>query len=90
MHYYIAIFAQSIVGEWRVLFPDFPECEARGFTVRDAGAVAESALARAAQASGALPSARDLGEIKRDREWLTRHGIDFTEPVVVRMIPIAA
>ena len=36
MNYYIAIFAQSFVGEWRVFFPDFPACEARGFTVEDA------------------------------------------------------
>ncbi|WP_119305201.1 type II toxin-antitoxin system HicB family antitoxin [Dongia deserti] len=90
MNYYIAIFAQSIVGEWRVFFPDFPECEARGFTVQDATFVAESALMRCAQETGTLPKPRDISEIKRDAEWLSRHQIDFAGPVVVRMIPLAA
>ena len=90
MNYYIAIFAQSFVGEWRVLFPDFPECEARGFTVQDATFVAESALMRCAQEIGTLPRPRDLSEIKRDSDWLSQHEIDFAGPVVVRMIPLAA
>jgi predicted RNase H-like HicB family nuclease len=90
MTYYVAIFAQSFVGEWRVFFPDFPECEARGFTVQDAAIVAESALVRHARESGKLPQALDVGEIKRDPDWLSRHEIDFAGPVVVRMIPLAA
>jgi len=90
LNYYIAIFAQSVVGEWRVLFPDFPAYEARGFTVQDATFVAESMLAQCAQDRETLPRARDLSEIKRDAEWLSRHDIDFTGPVVVRMIPLAA
>ncbi len=90
MNYYIAVFAQSFVGEWRVFFPDFPTCEARGFTVEDATFVAETMLVRCAQESGTLPRPRDLSEIKRDAGWLSRHEIDFTGPVVVRMIPLAA
>lgn len=90
MDYYIAIFAQSFVGEWRVFFPDFPDCEARGFTVEDATFVAESALMRCAQESGTLPKPRNMSEIKRDADWLSRHEIDFAGPVVVRMIPLAA
>jgi predicted RNase H-like HicB family nuclease len=90
MNHYIAIFAQSAVGEWRVFFPDFPACEAHGFTVEDATFVAESMLVRCAQESATLPRPRDLSEIKHDAEWLSRHKIDFSGPVVVRMIPLAA
>ena len=90
MNYYIAIFAQSFVGEWRVFFPDFPECEARGFTVQDATYVAQSALMRCAREADTLPRSRDLSEIKQDAEWLSRHEIDFEGPVVIRMIPLAA
>jgi hypothetical protein len=73
-----------------VFFPDFPDCEARGFTVQDATFVAESALMRCAQENGTLPKPRDINEIKRDADWLARHEIDFAGPVVVRMIPLAA
>ena len=90
MTYYIAIFARSVFGEWRVLFPDFPGSEACGFTVEDATFVAESMLARCAQETGHLPRARDLTEIKCDEKWLSQHDIDFSETVVVRMIPLAA
>ena len=90
MNYYIAIFAQSYVGEWRVFFPDLPKCEARGFDVQDATFVAESVLMQFAKEAGVLPRARDLSEIKRDKDWLSHQDIDFTGPVVLRMIPLAA
>jgi hypothetical protein len=36
MSHYIAIFIEDHIGEWRVVFPDAPGCEAKGFTLHDA------------------------------------------------------
>jgi predicted RNase H-like HicB family nuclease len=33
MTHYLAIFVETDVGEWRVVFPDVPGCEASGFTL---------------------------------------------------------
>ena len=46
MSHYIAIFVEDHIGEWRVVFPDVPGCEARGFTLHDAQYAAASTLAR--------------------------------------------
>ena len=44
--YYIALLVPSSVGEWRVVFPDLPECQAHGYPVDDATLAATTALSR--------------------------------------------
>lgn len=89
MRYYAAIFLQSQVGEWHVLFPDLPGCEAQGYTLEDAGYAAVTALGRCAERNGAeLASPRDLAEIAADTEWLSRHGVQLAK-AVVSMVPLA-
>jgi predicted RNase H-like HicB family nuclease len=82
MHY-IALLIPSSVGEWRVVFPDVPECEAHGYTVDDATHAATTVLSRCLAENGHLPPLpRDLAEIERDEEWLSRHNIDLREAIV--------
>jgi predicted RNase H-like HicB family nuclease len=83
MAYCVAIFVESEVGEWRVIFPDLPGCEARGFTLDDATIAASTALSNyARQNGGRFPSPRDLTEVEKDEEWLSRNGVDFTRAIV--------
>jgi len=82
MHY-IALLIPSSVGEWRVLFPDVPECQAHGYTVDDATFAATTALSRCLAENGHLPPLpRDLAEIERDEEWLSRNNVDLHEAIV--------
>jgi predicted RNase H-like HicB family nuclease len=82
MHY-IALLVPSSVGEWRVLFPDVPECQAHGYTVDDATFAATTALSRCLAENGHLPPLpRDLAEIERDEEWLSRNNVDLHEAIV--------
>jgi predicted RNase H-like HicB family nuclease len=82
MHY-IALLIPSSVGEWRVLFPDVPECQAHGYTVDDATFAATTALSRCLAENGHLSSLpRDLAEIERDEEWLSRNNVDLHEAIV--------
>jgi predicted RNase H-like HicB family nuclease len=82
MHY-VALLIPSSVGEWRVVFPDMPECEAHGYTVDDATFAATTALSRCLAENGHLPPRpRDLAEIKRDEEWLSRNNVDLREAIV--------
>lgn len=79
----IALLIPSSVGEWRVLFPDVPECRAHGYTVDDATFAATTALSRCLAENGHLPSLpRDLAEIERDEEWLSRNNVDLHEAIV--------
>jgi hypothetical protein len=88
MKYYPAIFLESDFGDWHVLFPDVPDCEAVGYTLEDAGYAAANSLAqRASQASGALAPPRDLAEIAADADWLARHEVDIAK-AVVSMVPL--
>jgi predicted RNase H-like HicB family nuclease len=90
MSHYIALLIPSSVGEWRVVFPDLPECEAHGYTVDDATFAATSALSRCVAESGvSLRSPRDLSEIERDEDWLSRNNIDLSQAIVT-MISLAA
>ena len=87
MHY-IALLIPSSVGEWRVLFPDVPECQAYGYTVDDATLAATTALSRCLAENGHLsPLPRDLAEIERDEAWLSRNNVDLHEAIVT-MIPL--
>ncbi len=82
MHY-IALLVPSSVGEWRVVFPDVPECQAHGYTVDDATFAATTALSRCLAENGQLPPLpRDLAEIERDEEWLSRNNVDLHEAIV--------
>lgn len=88
MSHYIALLLPSPVGEWRVLVPDFPECQAHGYTVDDARFAAIAALSRCLAENGhRLP--RDLSEIENDQEWLSRNSVDLSVAVVT-MISLAA
>jgi predicted RNase H-like HicB family nuclease len=82
MHY-IALMVPSFVGEWRVLFPDLPECEAHGYTVDDATFAATTALSRCIAGNGkALRPPRDLSDIERDEKWLAQHQVDLSQAIV--------
>jgi predicted RNase H-like HicB family nuclease len=90
MKHYIAIFMEDDVGEWRVVFPDVPGCEAKGFTLDDARFAAASALRRSIEESGSTaPAPMDLTAVRRSEEWLLRNQVDISK-AVVSMIPIAA
>jgi predicted RNase H-like HicB family nuclease len=89
MTHYIAIFVESDVGEWRVLFPDLPGCEAHGFSLDDAGYAAVSALWQCLAANGStLPIPMDMTAIERNADWLSRNHIDLSR-AVVSMVPSA-
>jgi predicted RNase H-like HicB family nuclease len=82
MHY-IALLMPSSVGEFRVVFPDVPECQAHGYTIDDATFAATTALSRCLTENGVSPPPpRDLAEIERDEEWLSRNNIDLHEAIV--------
>ena len=83
MSHYIALLLRSPVGEWNVFFPDVPACQAHGYTVDDATFAATTALSRCLAENGVPPPLpRDLAEIERDEEWLSRHDIDLREAIV--------
>jgi hypothetical protein len=88
MNYYPAIFVESNLGDWRVLFPDVPDCEAVGYTLEDAKFAAATTLAqRASHKGAAMPAPRDLSEIAADTDWLARHNVEIAK-AVVSMIPL--
>jgi hypothetical protein len=88
MRHYIAIVMPTGLGEWHVLFPDVPECEARGASLENAKFIAARELTRRIQANGAkAPYPRDLSAIERDHDWLARNGVDLATAVVT-MIPL--
>lgn len=90
MKYYIAIFLEDDVGEWRAVFPDVPGCEAKGFTLDDAKFAAASALTQCIQENGAPPlHPMDMDAVQRSAEWLSQYNIDLSR-AVVSMIPMAA
>jgi predicted RNase H-like HicB family nuclease len=83
MSHYVALLLRSPVGEWNVVFPDVPECRAHGYTVDDATYAAMTALSRCAAEDGvSLRPPRDLVDIERDEEWLSRNNIDLSEAIV--------
>jgi hypothetical protein len=86
MIHYIAFLVPTDLGEWQALFPDVPECEARGVGLENAKVAAAAELTRRIQANGA-PHPRDLTAIERDYEWLSRNGVDLTKAVVT-IIPV--
>jgi predicted RNase H-like HicB family nuclease len=89
MKYYPAILVETDFGDWRALFPDLPNCEARGYTLEDASHAAATALKQCAdQNGGALAPPRDLTEISADEDWLSRNDVQFKN-VVVTMVPLA-
>jgi predicted RNase H-like HicB family nuclease len=90
MRHYLAIFVQSDVDEWRVVFPDVPACEAHGFTLDDARFSAVTALKRCLEENHLLPpTPMDLSAVERSEEWLKRNHVDLSR-AVISMIPPAA
>lgn len=89
MKHYIAIFVENVVGEWRVVFPDMPGCEAKGFTLDDAKFAAVTALVQSIRENGSPPHPMDLETVQRSEEWLSQHNIDLSR-AVVSMVPLAA
>jgi hypothetical protein len=88
MTHYIAILKPTDVGEWHVLFPDVPACEVCGASLERAKFAAANELARRIHMNGAkAPQPRDLSEIERDHDWLSRNGVDLATAVVT-MIPL--
>jgi predicted RNase H-like HicB family nuclease len=89
MNHYIAIFVETDFGDWRVVFPDVPGCEAKGFTFDDAKFAAVSALVQSIREGGSPPRPMDLEAVQRNEEWLSRHHIDLSK-AIVSMIPLAS
>jgi predicted RNase H-like HicB family nuclease len=88
MSHYIAILMPTPIGEWRVIFPDLPGCEATALSVEDARFAAVSALSHyIGEAGQTRPRPRDLVEIERDTEWLATNGVDLSKAVIT-MIPL--
>ena len=86
--HYVALLLPTEIGEWRVLFPDVSECEARGFTVQDATYAAATVLARWGAAKGDnLPMPRNLMQIESDRDWFKSNGVVLNEAVVT-LVPL--
>ena len=89
MNHYIAIFVETDLGEWRVVFPDVPGCEAKGFTLDDAKFAAVSVLVQSIRQCGSPPHPMNLEAVQRNEEWLSQHHIDLSK-AIVSMIPLAA
>ena len=89
MKHYVAIFVENHIGEWRVVFPDLPGCEARGFSLDDARFAAVSALAQRVHGSESLPEPMDLAAIERSEDWLSQNSIDLSR-AVISIVPLAA
>ena len=88
MTHYIAIFVEDDFGEWRVMFPDVPGCEAKGFTLDDARFAAASALARSVEENGAPPPhPMDMDAVQQNGTWLSQHRIDLSK-AIVSMVPL--
>lgn len=86
--HYVAILQPLEIGEWRILFPDVPECRTYGFTVHDATFAAETALAQCAKKLGAgFPRPRGLDQIECDTEWLSKNRVELNKAVVT-MVPL--
>jgi predicted RNase H-like HicB family nuclease len=88
MQHYIAIMVEDDVGEWRVVFPDVPGCEAKGFSLDDAEVVAATALRRYIREGSAPPLPMDLTAVEQNEDWLRRNHIDLAKAVVT-MIQVA-
>lgn len=88
MKHYIAIFTQNDMGEWRVVFPDIPGCEAKGFSLDDAKFAATTALAQYIDGQASLPEPMDLAAIERNRDWLAQNQIDLSK-AVISIVPLA-
>ena len=90
MAHYIAIIVPRDDGDWRVLFPDIAECEAWGFNLDEARVAAVTALDKCLKnGSNGLPQPRDLAEIERDNDWLSRNGIDLSKAIVTMVSLVA-
>ena len=89
MSHYIAIFIEDHIGEWRVVFPDVPGCEAKGFSLEDAQLAAASALSHSLRANGTPRLPMDLAAVEQRDEWLQQNRVDLSK-AVVSMISVAA
>jgi predicted RNase H-like HicB family nuclease len=85
--HYIAVFVENDVGEWRVVFPHVPGCEAKGFSLEDAKLAATSALQRCIKKNGSsTASPTDKAPI---HEWLSQNHIDLSRAIVTAISVVA-
>jgi predicted RNase H-like HicB family nuclease len=90
MSHYIAIFVEDHMGEWRVVFPDVPGCEARGFSLHDAQYAASSALSQCLREKGTpLPAPMSMAAVAGCTEWQEKNHVDLSK-AVVSVISLAA
>jgi predicted RNase H-like HicB family nuclease len=90
MKHYIGIFIETDMGEWRVVFPDVPGCEAKGFNLDDARFAAASALSQGLHENGTPPPLpMDMVAVAKCDEWLEQNQVDLSK-AIVSMIPLAA
>ena len=88
MKHYLALLFESDVGEWYVVFPDAPDCAAKGLTPADAKLAAVTALnehLRRRDVPPPLPT--DIEAVQQSEEWLARNRIQLSKAVVT-MIPV--
>lgn len=81
MNHFIAIFVQDDIGEWRVVFPDMPGCEARGFSLDDAKFAATTALLYCVRNGGA-PAPQPMSMAVLQEDWLTQNKVDLSRAIV--------
>jgi len=90
MTHFVAILAPWTAGEWRVVIPDAPECEAIANSPDEAVFAAAVKVTRRVCTNGIdQTTPRDLLAIATDRAWMSRTDIDFANAVVT-LIPSGA
>jgi predicted RNase H-like HicB family nuclease len=76
-------------GDWRVLVPDLPGCEARGASVPDAIEGAEKAVLARLEAmrlrGDAPPVPREFEAVRQDTEWGKDNGVDIATASLARI-----
>jgi hypothetical protein len=70
--------------EWRVVFPDAPGCEVKGFSLDDANfaCAAASALSQCLRETGTPPLPMDMAAVEKCEEWLEQNHMDLSKAVV--------
>jgi hypothetical protein len=83
-----AAILRAIGNEWHALLPDIPDCEVRGGDLDQVTLAAANELTQRIHMNGSKPPPpRDLSEIERDHDWLSRNNVDLATAVVT-MIPL--
>lgn len=89
MHHYITVFAKTDAGQWRAVFPDFPDCEATGDSLDATTISALMTLTQYAHGRGLpLPRPKSLSEVQGDAAWMAVCGIAL-EKAILSLTPLS-